>query len=59
MQKKYNNPFLEVERMKEDLNTYIERTRPKNQAMLIDTQGSSIMTTPHKSPMKSSVLKGS
>ncbi len=29
MQKNYNNPYLDVEKVKEDLQLYIERTKPK------------------------------
>ena len=31
MQKKYNNPYLEVDKVKDDLHKYIEKTKPKKQ----------------------------
>lgn len=38
MQKKYNNPYLEVEKMKEELNMFIEKTKPKTEMELIEQE---------------------
>ncbi len=31
MQKNYNNPYLEVEKVKDDLHDYLDRTKPKTE----------------------------
>ena len=33
MLKKYNNPYLDVDKMKDDLHRYIEQTKPKSELM--------------------------
>ena len=52
MLKKYNNPYLDVDKMKNDLHNYIELTKPKSELMQDKEMNSSQYMDTQSSPRK-------